>query len=131
MRPPTPSTPIKSVMDWLRSTDLAEVSYRRGGDGIHLRLDEGAGVPEPSFPPCPLVAVTSPEVGVFRSSALGKPPAAERGRDVKEGQTLGLVETGDSEHKIAAPVSGRIVSAHIEEGSAVEYGQPLFFIRPR
>lgn len=120
----------KAVIDWMRTTDLAELSYRRGEDAVQLRLEEAGPAPDAGFPPCALVPVTSPEVGIFRSSDIGKPLGVEKGKPVKEGDVLGLIETGTSKHKVKAAAAGRLVSVLIEDGKAVEYGQPLFFVRP-
>ena len=122
---------LQNVLQWLRTTDLAEISYRRGPDKISFRVDDAVTAPESALPGCSLVPVVSPEVGLFRASKLGKPRTAEKDADVSEGLELGVVEAGKTQHPVKAPASGRIVSVHIEEGQAVEYGQPLFFIRPQ
>lgn len=121
---------LKKVLDWMRTTDLEEVSYRRGEDAMTLRTED-APPPQPALPGCSLVPVTSAEVGMFRFSKLGKARSAEKDSEVKEGQELGVVEAGGKDHPVVSPASGRIVSVPAEDGKAVEYGQPLFFIQPR
>lgn len=120
---------LQHVLNWLRTTDLNEFSYQKGSDKMHFCFDESPG-PEPAFPPCSLTPVLSPEVGLFRLSELGKSSRVGKGDEVREGAVLGLVDTGRSKKKIKAPAAGRIVSAP-EDGTPVEYGQPLFFIEPR
>ena len=41
---------------------------------------------------------------------------------------MGLVETVSTQHKITAPVSGKLRVVTAEEGAPVEFGLPLFFI---
>lgn len=120
---------IDEVLKWLRTTDLAEVSYRRGEEALSLTLDD-APAPAPALASCSLTAVVSPEVGIFRFSRPGQPRRAEKGADVSEGQVLGVVDTGlGSSCEVKAPAAGRLLSVQIEEGAPVEYGQPLFFIQ--
>ena len=52
----------------------------------------------------------------------------KEGQAVKEGDSLGLVETVSTQHKITAPVSGKLRVVTAEEGAPVEFGLPLFFI---
>ncbi|MEE8425047.1 MAG: hypothetical protein V3S11_04430 [Elusimicrobiota bacterium] len=120
---------LQHVLDWLRTTDLNELSYQNGPDKIHFRFDEPSES-ESAFPPCSLTPVLSPEVGLFHLSELGKSAQAGKGDEVRAGAVLGLVDTGLSKKKVKAPAAGRIVSAP-EDGAPVEYGQPLFFIEPR
>lgn len=121
---------IDEVLKWLRTTDLAEVTYRKGEESISLALDD---VPPqaPALPACSLIPVVSPEVGIFRFSRPGQPRRAEKGADLSEGQVLGFVDTGiGGSCEVKAPASGRLLSIHVEDGGPVEYGQPLFFIQP-
>jgi len=120
---------LTDVADWMRATDLTEVAYRRGKDAVELRLDDGSS-PPPAFPQSTLIPVTAQEVGLYRASGIGKAFNAEEGAVVKKGDPLGLIETGSKKHKITAPESGTLISAPAEDGSPVEYGQPLFFIKP-
>lgn len=120
--------PLKGVLDWMRTTDLVEVSYRSGEDKVSFRLDDAS--PEAPFPGSSLVPVVSPEVGVFRFNDLGKARKAEKDSEVEDGLLLGLVDTGKAKAEVRAPAKGLLSLVLAEEGKAVEYGQPLFFIRP-
>ena len=122
------NTDIKKVVDWMRATDLIEISYKRGVDKIRLGFDNAPAIPEAAFPPCSLTPVTATEVGLFRPAPIGRSSGVEKGSTVKKGQTLGLIETAAGETPIKSPTAGRVVSALVENGSPVEYGQPLFFI---
>ena len=122
---------FQDVIQWLKTTDLAEVSYRRAEDRFRFRVDDAPVVPESALSGCSLVPVISPEVGLFRASELGRPRKADKDADVSEGDELGVIEAGRKKHKVKAAASGRIAAIRIEDGQPVEYGQPLFFIRPR
>ena len=121
--------PFKGVLDWMRTTDLVEVSYRSGQDKVSFRLDD-AGPALAPMPGSALVPVLSPEVGIFRFNDIGKPRKAEKNAEVSEGLVLGIVDTGEAKREIRSPICGRLSLVLGEEGKAVEYGQPLFFIRP-
>ena len=73
--------------------------------------------------------VKSPMVGTFyRSSAPGSPPFVEVGSVVKEGDTLCIIEAMKLLNEIDADASGTIRQILVENGQAVEFGQPLFII---
>lgn len=115
----------------MRGTDLAEVAWRRGGEGFELSSEGAPGIPAGGFPACTVVPVASPEVGVFRAGAKGRSAAAQPGEDVSVGALLGSIDTGTAVVDVKAPAAGRLVAGAAEDGKAVEYGQPLFFVQPR
>ncbi|MBI3297061.1 MAG: hypothetical protein HYZ75_02780 [Elusimicrobia bacterium] len=122
---------LNAVLDWMRTTDLAEVAFHRAGEGFELASDQASAAPVGGFPDARVVPVPSPEVGVFRAAALGKSPKAQPGDEVAEGAVLGVIDTGAAKVDVKAPAAGKLIPAAAEDGKAVEYGQPLFFIQPR
>ncbi|MCS0631803.1 acetyl-CoA carboxylase biotin carboxyl carrier protein [Telluria mixta] len=73
--------------------------------------------------------VKSPMVGTFyRSSAPGAPAFVEVGANVKEGDTLCIIEAMKLLNEIDADASGTITKILVENGQPVEFGQPLFVI---
>lgn len=73
--------------------------------------------------------VKSPMVGTFyRASSPGAKPFVDVGSQVKEGETICIVEAMKILNEIEADKSGTIVRVLGENGQAVEYGQPLFVI---
>ncbi|MFN5354637.1 MAG: acetyl-CoA carboxylase biotin carboxyl carrier protein [Burkholderiaceae bacterium] len=73
--------------------------------------------------------VKSPMVGtVYRASAPGAPAFVDIGSTVKEGDTLCIIEAMKLLNEIDADASGTIRQILVENGQAVEYGQPLFII---
>jgi acetyl-CoA carboxylase biotin carboxyl carrier protein len=73
--------------------------------------------------------VKSPMVGTFyRSSSPGAPAFVEVGSQVKEGDTICIIEAMKILNEIEADKSGTVTQILGENGQAVEYGQPLFII---
>lgn len=73
--------------------------------------------------------VKSPMVGTFyRASSPGAKPFVELGSQVKEGETICIIEAMKILNEIEADKSGTITRILGENGQAVEYGQPLFVI---
>ncbi|MFN9470201.1 acetyl-CoA carboxylase biotin carboxyl carrier protein [Acidovorax sp.] len=73
--------------------------------------------------------VKSPMVGTFyRSSSPGAKPFVEIGSQVKEGETICIIEAMKILNEIEADKSGTVTRILGENGQAVEYGQPLFVI---
>ncbi|OAI64757.1 acetyl-CoA carboxylase [Ralstonia solanacearum] len=73
--------------------------------------------------------VTSPMVGTFyRSPSPGASAFVNVGDTVKEGQTLCIIEAMKLLNEIEADKAGVIKDVLVDNGQAVEYGQPLFVI---
>ena len=73
--------------------------------------------------------VKSPMVGTFyRSSSPGAKAFAEVGQQVKEGETICIIEAMKILNEIEADKAGTITKILAENGQAVEYGAPLFII---
>ena len=74
-------------------------------------------------------AVKSPMVGTYyRSASPGAKAFVEIGSQVKEGDTICIIEAMKILNEIEADKSGTITAMLCENGQAVEYGQPLFII---
>jgi acetyl-CoA carboxylase biotin carboxyl carrier protein len=73
--------------------------------------------------------VKSPMVGTFyRASSPGAKAFVEIGDTIKEGETICIVEAMKILNEIEADKSGTVTQILVENGQAVEYGQPLFVI---
>jgi len=96
-----------------------------------------ASVPAPPVTPPPkaeeeLHEVKSPIVGTFyESPSPGSPPFVKMGDTVEVGQTLCIIEAMKLMNEIEADVAGELVKRLVANSQPVEYGQPLFAIRPR
>jgi acetyl-CoA carboxylase biotin carboxyl carrier protein len=75
--------------------------------------------------------VKSPIVGTFYGSpSPGAAPFVKVGAFVETGQTLCIVEAMKLMNEIESDETGEVVRIFVENGQPVEYGQPLFGIRP-
>jgi len=124
---------LRPVLDWMKSTDLVEVSYKANGRGFSLSTTEappaisGGSMPASRFTP-----VSSESVGIFQWAEPGKARKAEEGVDVAEGDVLGVIVSGSGASKpVKAPCAGRVAKCFADAGQAVEYGRPLFLLEPR
>lgn len=71
--------------------------------------------------------ITSPMVGTFyRAASPTSKPFIEEGTEVKEGDTLCIIEAMKILNQITADNAGVIKKVLVENGAPVEYGQPLF-----
>ena len=74
--------------------------------------------------------VKSPLVGTFYAApAEDADPFVKVGDSVKEGQVLAIVEAMKLMNEIESDFTGTVAEILVENGQAVEYGQPLFVIK--
>jgi acetyl-CoA carboxylase biotin carboxyl carrier protein len=94
-----------------RAAEAAPEAETRGGDDLFL--------------------VKSPIVGTFYGSpSPGAEPFVKVGSFVEAGQTLCIVEAMKLMNEIESETTGEVLRIFAENGQPVEYGQPLFGIRP-
>ena len=89
--------------------------------------------PEPVVPPAvpsdTAHVVTSPVPGVFyRSPEPGRSPFVRVGDSIGADDTVCLIEVMKLFHSVAAGADGRVDAVFVENGSAVNEGDPLFTI---
>jgi acetyl-CoA carboxylase biotin carboxyl carrier protein len=78
-----------------------------------------------------LVAIESPMVGTFYGSpSPDKPPFIAVGAQVNANTVVCLVEAMKIFNEIKAERSGTVAKVLVQSGQAVEFGQPLFMIKP-
>lgn len=74
-------------------------------------------------------AVTSPMVGtIYMQAEPGAPSFVSVGDQVKEGDTLLIIEAMKTMNHIPAPRGGTVKRILVDDGAAVEYGTPLMII---
>jgi acetyl-CoA carboxylase biotin carboxyl carrier protein len=79
-----------------------------------------------------LHTVKSPIVGTFyEAPAPGAPPFVKPGDMVEAGQVLCIIEAMKLMNEIESDIAGEVVKRLVANNQPVEYGQPLFAIRPR
>jgi acetyl-CoA carboxylase biotin carboxyl carrier protein len=77
------------------------------------------------------ITIEAPMVGTFyRASSPTAEPYVREGDAVKEGQILCIIEAMKLMNEIETRAGGRIAKILVDNGHAVEYGQPLFLIEP-
>lgn len=75
--------------------------------------------------------VESPSVGLFwRAPSPGAPPFVELGARVQAGETVAIVEVMKLMNHVASPVDGVVTAILVENGEAVEFGQPIVVVDP-
>jgi acetyl-CoA carboxylase biotin carboxyl carrier protein len=139
---------IRAIIALAAEADLAEltvesetlkVSVKRGTAApahaptggrpapLSAAREESPAVPsENHFQP-----ITAPMVGTFyRSPNPEAAPFVEEGDEVHPGQTVCIIEAMKLFNEIQAEVGGRVARVLAENGTPVEYGQPLFLIDP-
>jgi acetyl-CoA carboxylase biotin carboxyl carrier protein len=91
-----------------------------------------AEAPAPAAPEEELHLVKSPIVGTFyEAPGPGAAPFVKPGDNVQAGQVLCIIEAMKLMNEIESDMGGEIVKVLAANGKPVEYGQPLFSIRPR
>lgn len=142
---------LKQLIEFLKSYQVAEFDLDRGDLKIRLKFGQQqpmAHSPAPvAHPPAsaPAVApappaanpddglhlVKSPIVGTFYGSpSPGAPSFVSPGDHVEKGQVICIVEAMKLMNEIESDATGEIVKCLVTNGQAIEYGQPLFSIRP-
>jgi acetyl-CoA carboxylase biotin carboxyl carrier protein len=146
--PRTVTDLVRQLGRLLPELGLTEIEVSVGGTRIRLSraaipappAPSGAAVTGAAPPPVAHVAdalavtgvtIESPMVGTFyRASSPTTEPYVREGDAVKEGQIVCIIEAMKLMNEIETRASGRIVKILVENGQAVEYGQPLFLIEP-
>jgi acetyl-CoA carboxylase biotin carboxyl carrier protein len=78
-----------------------------------------------------LLRIVSPMVGTFyHASSPEAEPFVKVGDKVKEKTVVCIVEAMKLMNDIVADTAGEIVEILVENGQLVEYGQPLFLVKP-
>lgn len=147
-------TLIKTVSD----SELTELSYEENGSRIHLKKKKETVVVAGNATAVPVMGlentqttgnmilkdpdivqqktdgpegqiVKSPLVGTFYAApSEDADPFTSVGDQVKKGQTLAIVEAMKLMNEIESDFDGKVAEVYVENGQAVEYGQPLFRI---
>lgn len=77
------------------------------------------------------IEITSPIIGTFyRKPSPDKPTFVEIGDTVSPDSIVCIIEAMKLFNEIESEVSGKVVKVLVEDGSPVEFGQPLFLVEP-
>lgn len=73
--------------------------------------------------------ILAPMVGTFYEAPSPKsPPFVQEGDTIHAGDTVGIIEAMKIMNEIESEVSGRVKRILVQNGQAVEYGQPIMII---
>jgi acetyl-CoA carboxylase biotin carboxyl carrier protein len=145
---------LKKLIDLVQESGIAELEITEGEEKV--RIAKGGQVSIAHAPAAPLPApmlaavaaaapgagagvaespgraghtLNAPMVGTFyRAPAPDAKPFVEVGQQIKEGETVCIIEAMKLMNEIEADASGTVVEILVENGQPVEYGQPLFVI---
>lgn len=132
---------VLQLLEILKSSSAAELSVTEGETTIRLTralapavsLEAAAAAPAAGAPPAEAeeVTVKARVVGLFyRGKDPGQEPLVNVGDAVKQGQRLGIIEVLRKPTDVNSPVNGTISAVRSEDGAGVQYGDPLFTIKP-
>ena len=90
----------------------------------------GGGAAEDAHPPG-TVPFESPMVGTFyRASSPDSDPFVSAGTTIDEESVVCIIEAMKVMNEVKAEIRGEVVEVLVENGEPVEFGQPLFLIKP-
>lgn len=114
-----------------RSGYVPEIIVAGSGSESEARILENSNTASEARSSEDLHLIKSPIVGTFYGSpSPGAESFVKVGSHVESGQTLCIVEAMKLMNEIESDASGEVIRVYMENGQPVEYGQPLFGIRP-
>lgn len=146
---------IKKLIELIEASGVAEIEIHEGDDSVRISRQSAVSAPvaaapvaaapitvaspvaaapvaSPAEAPAEEIAghvVNSPMVGTFyRAASTNAAPFVEEGDSVSEGDVLCIIEAMKIFNQINADKSGVVKKVLVENGSPVEYDQPLFVI---
>lgn len=148
---------VRELIDLMKENDLIEIEISDGDKKIHLkRPQQGMAhfVPSPVLSPSPvsvspaaippqpqpdmampeesgLLEIKSPIVGTFYAAPNPEAaPYVKPGDKIKPDTVVCIIEAMKVMNEIKSEMSGTLVEVLVKDGQSVEYGQPLFRVRP-
>ena len=151
---------LKQLIEFLKQYQVAEFDLDRGDLKIRLKFAQESAssaslgdlarliqtaspashaAAAPATQPAPqketeeedLHVVKSPIVGTYYGSpSPGAAPFVSPGDMVEKGQVICIVEAMKLMNEIECDAAGEVVKCLVTNGQAIEFGQPLFSIRP-
>jgi acetyl-CoA carboxylase biotin carboxyl carrier protein len=149
---------IKAIIDLMKKNSITEFELEQQDSKIRLKRGLNGGAPVvqqddsapavpvllPSAVPAPVVQtpapqpaatgeieIKSPMIGTFyRAPSPESPNYADVGTEVNPETVVSIIEAMKVMNEIKAEVNGVITQVLVENGKPVEFGQPLFKVRP-
>ena len=149
---------IKAIIDLMKKNSIAEFELERQDFKIRLKRGSNAGTMPLQFDDMPLATqlpagalstsapatavpapsgvvpdleIKSPMIGTFyRSPSPESAPYVDVGSEVSPEAVVCIIEAMKVMNEIKAEVKGVVTQVLVENAKPVEFGQPLFKIRP-
>lgn len=144
---------VKQLISIMNENELSEIEIQEDVTKIRIKKSEVgythvvSSAPVPSVPQAHIeqkhllqafskeseniVEIVSPMVGTFyRANAPGAEPCVNAGDFVNEETVVCIIEAMKIMNEVKAETVGEIVEIYVNDGEAVEYGQPLFRVKP-
>jgi acetyl-CoA carboxylase biotin carboxyl carrier protein len=146
---------VKKLIDLLQSTGIAEIEIKEGEESVRITREfankgqqvimaPAAAAPVQAAASAPVAeskpaakteshadkhTIKSPMVGtVYLSASPGAKAFVEIGQTVKAGEVICLIEAMKMFNQIEADKAGTVTARLVDNGSPVEFNQPLFVI---
>jgi acetyl-CoA carboxylase biotin carboxyl carrier protein len=149
---------IKKLIELLEESNIGELEIKEGEESVRIARNSGTVqyVTAPSYAPAPAQAVApaqaaapvvaqaptasapaaisghsikSPMVGTYYSApSPGSAPFVEVGKSVKVGDVICIIEAMKMMNQIQADKAGVVEAILVQDGSPVEFDQPLVII---
>lgn len=129
---------VENLITIAERAKLSELRVRDGELEVQLSRQPAAAPlqPQPTVPVETAAGTDAPEKGEFirapmpsrfyRSPAPDEPPFVQVGDTVSPNAPLAVLEVMKTYNPVEAPFSCEILEILVEDGAAVEYGEPLF-----
>jgi acetyl-CoA carboxylase biotin carboxyl carrier protein len=119
---------LADVLALVAGTDVVELDLSFGDSRLSLRRPPSLAAPVAapaaavSAQDSPTLAIVSPLVGIFH-------PSVKAGDVLTPGMAIGAIEALGMPTSVDAPQAGTVDDLLAQDGSPVEYGQPLLVLR--
>lgn len=129
---------IEELIDVLQGSSAEELSVKKGDNTVYIRKGKTgkhiksskqvtkAPIKSEAEIICSDKIIKAPMVGIFHLESN----KLRSGEIVSVGQQVGAIESMKLLNDVLSEVSGEISEVYVEDGTPVEYGQPLFKITP-
>ena len=127
---------VREILRLIDESDVRELRVETGGLSLYVLRDDVPGTVPPATPAAMtaedgLVTIASPMLGIFyRAEAPGATPFVAEGARVEPDTVVCLIEVMKMMNSIPAGISGTVVEVCAENAEPVEFGAPLFRVRP-
>ena len=149
---------IKAIIDLMKKNSITEFELERQDSKIRLKRGSNGGAPvvqydelapagtvpvlppvavasapvgTPPIPPTNEIEVKSPMIGTFyRAPSPEAASYVEIGAEISPDSVVCIIEAMKVMNEIKAEVKGVITQVLVENAKPVEFGQPLFKVRP-